>query len=70
MNSSCSPPRSFSYEEQQAASVQLQQLAKQGPFPVIFGEPHQVFAITNKAGEIYKGFFRIGAPAPSPEGNR
>jgi hypothetical protein len=62
VNSSWSPPRSFSYEEQQAASVQLQQLAKQGPFPVIFGEPHQVFAITNKAGEIYKGFFELVGP--------
>jgi hypothetical protein len=64
VNSSWSPPRSFTFEQQQAAGVQLQQLAEQGPIPVVFGEPRQLFSITNGAGEIYKGFFELVGPLP------
>jgi serine/threonine protein kinase len=67
-NSSWSTPRSFTFEQQQEAGVQLQQLAEQGPLQVVFGEPRQVFAITNKVGEIYRGFFEL--VGPPPEANR
>ena len=63
-NSSWSPPRSFTFEQQQAAGIQLQQLAEQGPLPIVFGEPCQVFSITNNVGEIYKGFFELADPPP------
>jgi hypothetical protein len=46
-STSWSAPQSFTHEEQLPVSVQLQQLAAQGPLKVIFGEPRQVFSITN-----------------------
>jgi tRNA A-37 threonylcarbamoyl transferase component Bud32 len=65
-HSSWSPPRSFTYEQQREAVAQLQRLAEQGPIRVAFGEPFQVFSITNTAGEVYKGCFElVGPPAPA-----
>jgi serine/threonine protein kinase len=67
-NSSWLAPSSFTSRQQREAGVQLQQLVEQGPIQVVFGEPRQVFSITNKAGEIYKGFFEL--VGPPPEANR
>ncbi len=61
-SSSWRPPRSFPYELQREAGAQLQRFAEEGPLRVVYGEPRQVFAITNKNGEVYRGFFELVAP--------
>jgi len=61
-HTSWSPPRSFNYGQTEAIAIQLQHLAAQGSVPVVFGKPLQAFAITNTAGEIYKGFFELVGP--------
>ncbi len=64
-NSSWRPPSSFPYELQREAVAQLQRLAEEGPLQVVYGQPRQVFAITNQGGEVYRGFFElVGPPAP------
>jgi serine/threonine protein kinase len=65
-HSSWSPPQSFTYEQKREAVAQLQQLAKEGPLRVVYGEPRQVFSITNNGGEVYRGFFElVGPPVPA-----
>jgi serine/threonine protein kinase len=64
--SSWSPPRSFTYEQQREAVAQLQRLAEGGPLRVMHGQPRQLFSITNKAGEVYRGSFELVGP-PGPE---
>jgi hypothetical protein len=64
-HSSWSAPRSFTFEQQREAVAQMQQLAAQGPVQVTYGEPRQVFAITNKTGEVYRGCFELVGPATS-----
>jgi len=64
--SSWSPPQSFTYEQKREAVAQLQRLAEEGPLRVVHGQPRQVFAITNKAGEVYRGSFELVGP-PGPE---
>ena len=61
-NSSWSAPSGFTDEEQQIGKAQMQKLAGPDPIRVVFGEPRQVFSITNKVGEIYKGFFELVGP--------
>ena len=83
-DSSWSPPRSFTYEQQLGLGIQLQQLAQLGPIKVVFGEPRRLFSITNQVGEIYQGFLELaartrkttntpealfGGPVPSPLAN-
>ena len=63
-NSSWRPPRSFPYELQREAVAQLQRVAEAGPLQVVYGQPRQVFSITNQGGEVYRGFFElVGPPA-------
>jgi serine/threonine protein kinase len=64
-SSSWSVPPSFTYEQQREAVAQLQRLAEKGPFQVAYGKPFQVFAITNSAEEVYKGYFELVGPPDS-----
>jgi len=61
--SSWFPPRSFTHEQQREAVAQLQRLAEEGPLRVVHGQPRQLFSITNKAGEVYRGSFELVGPA-------
>jgi serine/threonine protein kinase len=61
---SWSSPEAFHGTLLKDTTRQLEQLAKQGPIQVYLGEPRQVFAVTNEAGEVYRGFFElVGPPA-------
>ncbi|HEX4265010.1 MAG TPA: protein kinase [Verrucomicrobiae bacterium] len=49
-------------------TVQLQELEDQGPVSIVFGEPKQMFSITNGDGEVWQGFLELvqaGANAPA-----
>jgi predicted Ser/Thr protein kinase len=43
---------------------QFQELQDQGPVSVVLGEPKQIFAITNGAGEVFQGFLELVGPEP------
>jgi serine/threonine protein kinase len=65
-SSSWSPPPSFPYELQREAVAQLEHLAEKGPLQVVRGEPRQLFSITNKGGDVYRGFLElVGPPEPA-----
>jgi len=62
--SSWMPPQTFDNESHRAADAQFRQLAKKGALQVFLGEPRLVFSITNKTGEVFKGFLElVGPPA-------
>jgi hypothetical protein len=50
--------------QRKALEEQFQELLDRGRIPVVLGEPCQVFALTNKNGEVYRGFFELVAPTP------
>jgi serine/threonine protein kinase len=49
--------------ERTTLEEQFQALLDRGPIPVVLGEPCQVFALTNKNAEVYRGFFELVAPS-------
>jgi serine/threonine protein kinase len=50
--------------QREVLEQQFQALLDRGPIPVVLGEPCEVFAVTNKNGEVYRGFFElVGAGA-------
>ena len=63
--SSWMPPQTFDSESHRAANTQFQQLAEKGALQVFLGEPRLVFSITNKTGEVFKGFFELVGPPPA-----
>jgi hypothetical protein len=65
-SSSWRPPSSFPYDLQREAGAQMQRLAEEGPLRVVYGQPCQVFAITNKGGDVYRGFFQLVGPSAHP----
>jgi serine/threonine protein kinase len=53
--------------ERKAFEEQFQALLDRGPIPVVLGQPCQMFAVTNKGGEVYRGYLELVAPgAGSP----
>ena len=55
-------PEGFSSEHLQAATEQLERLKELGPVLVAPGERRPVFAVTNKLGEVFRGFFELIGP--------
>jgi serine/threonine protein kinase/tetratricopeptide (TPR) repeat protein len=57
------PPKMDSVEQMQqqgaVLTAQLQELEDQGPVPIAFGEPKQMFSITNSAGDVWQGFLEL-----------
>ncbi len=58
--------------ERKAFEQQLQELLDRGPIPVVLGQPCQVFAVTNKGGDVYRGYLELvapggGSPAKPPQ---
>ncbi len=58
------PPIKFDSNEQREAQraslgAQLQALQDQGPIPITFGQPKQLFSITNGSGEVWKGSIEL-----------
>jgi hypothetical protein len=50
--------------QQSALETRFQELQDLGPIPVVLGEPYLVFSFTNKANEVFRGYFElIGFPA-------
>jgi hypothetical protein len=60
--SSWMPPPTFGYEERNTADAQFRELAENGALQVFLGEPQLVFSITNKTGEVFKGFLELVGP--------
>jgi hypothetical protein len=51
--------------QRSALEARFQELQDLGPIPVVLGEPYLVFSVTNKANEVYRGYFElIGSPPP------
>jgi hypothetical protein len=48
--------------QRRALKEQFQELQDRGPIPVVLGEPCQVFNVTNKNGEVYRGSFELVGP--------
>jgi hypothetical protein len=48
-----------------ALEARFQELQDLGPLPIILGQPYPVFALTNKAGEVYRAFFELVGPSSS-----
>ncbi len=48
--------------ERKAFEQQFQELLDRGPIPVVLGQPCQVFAVTNKGGDVYRGYLELVAP--------
>jgi tRNA A-37 threonylcarbamoyl transferase component Bud32 len=55
-------PFSFTAEDRKNAHDQLERLAASNSIQVFLGEPREVFAVTNKAGAVYRGFFELVGP--------
>lgn len=55
-------PFSFTEEDKRNAHEQLERLAAGSSIQVFLGEPREVFAVTNKAGAVYRGFFELVGP--------
>ena len=69
-HSSWSAPSGFTIEEQAQGEAQLKKLAASRAFQVLLDEPREVFSITNKAGEIYRGFLELVGPTSHTVINR
>jgi hypothetical protein len=50
-----------------ALAEQFQALLDRGPIRVVLGEPCQIFALTNKDGEVYRGFLELVELSPGGE---
>jgi hypothetical protein len=46
-----------------ALEARFQELQDLGPLPIILGQPYPLFALTNKAGEVYRTFFELVEPS-------
>ncbi len=55
-------PGAFTSQELQPADQQVQELALRGPLSVWPGKPQRVFAVTNRAGEVFEGRFELLGP--------
>ncbi len=56
------PALRFGPDSRKTLFAQIEQLAAQGPITVVAGQPSEIFSITNKSGEIYKGFLELVGP--------
>ena len=52
----------FGPESRKTLFAQIEQLAARGPLTVVAGQPAEVFSITNKSGDVYKGFLELVGP--------
>ncbi len=56
------PALEFERDSRKMLFAQIEQLADRGPLKVVAGQPTEMFSITNKAGEVYKGFLELVGP--------